>query len=306
MKNILVSGLINIEVTLQIESFPLSYFPVCYPFNAISSSVSGVGFNVASALTSLGSNVSFLSLTGNDSAGSIILEALKKLKIKSSNIIKALDNTPHSVIIYDREGKRQIHVDLKNIQETEYPPAMFDKALQECSFAVLCNINFSRPMLDKCTSKGIPIATDIHAISCLEDKYNMDFISASTILFMSNELLPCPPDEWMKRLINRYSPEIIVIGLGKHGALLYEKANNSILHFPAAYTRPVVNTIGAGDALFSSFIHFYVKTGNAAEAVKMAQYFASYKIGSTGAADGFLTEKELLGLIKRTDSFNQS
>ena len=50
----------------------------------------------------------------------------------------------------------------------------------------------------------------------------------------------------------------------------------------------MVNTIGAGDALFSGFIHFYLKSKNPYQALQKAMLFASYKIGSTGAADGFL------------------
>jgi len=43
---ILVTGLINIETTLRIEPFPLAYNPVNYPFFAIDSTVSGVGYNI--------------------------------------------------------------------------------------------------------------------------------------------------------------------------------------------------------------------------------------------------------------------
>ena len=53
MNNILVSGLINIETTLKIDAFPIPYQPVRYPFFGINSTVSGVGFNVSKALTTL-------------------------------------------------------------------------------------------------------------------------------------------------------------------------------------------------------------------------------------------------------------
>ena len=35
----------------------------------------------------------------------------------------------------------------------------------ECDLAVLCNINFSRPFLEVAKRRGIPIATDVHAIA---------------------------------------------------------------------------------------------------------------------------------------------
>ncbi|HRF98849.1 MAG TPA: PfkB family carbohydrate kinase, partial [Aggregatilineales bacterium] len=68
MAQILVAGLINIETTLKIDSFPIPYNPVHYPFFGINSTVSGVGYNVAKALTTLGHEVNFLSLLGDDAA----------------------------------------------------------------------------------------------------------------------------------------------------------------------------------------------------------------------------------------------
>ena len=68
----------------------------------------------------------------------------------------------------------------------------------------------------------------------------------------------------------------------------------------AVTVRPIVNTVGAGDALFSSFLHFYV-SGNYTpiECLKYATYFAGYKIGESGGAEGFLKEVDLLNLIKK-------
>lgn len=76
--------------------------------------------------------------------------------------------------------------------------------------------------------------------------------------------------------------------------LIYTRENNQIKHYPAVRTREIINTIGAGDALFSAFIYFYNKTKDAYYAIEKAIIFASYKIGEKGAAEGFLTEEELL------------
>ena len=52
---------------------------------------------------------------------------------------------------------------------------------------------------------------------------------------------------------------------------------------------PIINTIGAGDALFSSFVHVFSETNDPYLAIQKAVVFASYKIGEPGAAQGFLT-----------------
>ncbi|MAT41556.1 MAG: carbohydrate kinase family protein [Anaerolineaceae bacterium] len=293
MAKILVSGLINIETTLKIEEFPINYFPVTYPFFGIRSTVSGVGYNLAKALTTLSNKIDFLSIIGNDIYQPMILNELKALNISSEYIQPDISETAQSVILYDPDGKRQIYTDLKDIQEKTYPIEPFKKALEDSDLCVLCNINFSRSLLEITKQAGKLIATDVHAISSLEDEYNQDFMANADILFMSHENLPVSPEEWACAIWRKFNTPIIVVGMGSEGALLGIRKEGILTRFPAVKTRRIVNTIGAGDALFSAFIHTYLETQNPILAIQKAITFASYKIGSIGAAEGFLTAREL-------------
>jgi ribokinase len=154
----------------------------------------------------------------------------------------------------------------------------------------LSNINFSRSFLRRARPAGVLIATDVHTISNLDDDYNRDFMGGADVLFMSDENLPCTPVEWVHRVQNRYPAEIIVVGLGSRGAVLAVRQDRFVERIPAVYTRPVVNSIGAGDALFSCFVHFYHLSREPYESMKKAMVYASYKIGESGAADGLLDE----------------
>ena len=293
MAKILVSGLINIETTLRVEGFPVNYHPVNYPFFGVNSSVSGVGYNLAKALTTLGDNVAFLSLIGSDAGGGLVRPALAACGVDDANVLVELPATCQSVILYDGTGKRAIFTDLKDIQQRSYPLERFDQAVQGCTWAALCNINFSRPLLERARSLGKFIATDLHTLGDLDDEYNRDFLRAAHILFMSDEHLPVKPEEWVRRIWTRYGAEIVVIGLGKQGALLGVRSDGFLGRFPAVTTRPVVSTIGAGDALFSAFLHCYIASGNAFRSLFKAQVFASYKIGVASAAEGFLDSAAL-------------
>jgi ribokinase len=299
MAKILVAGLTNIEVTLQVDSFPIHYNLVRYPFFGVNSSVSGVGYNIAKALTKLGDTVQFLSMIGHDPSQQLVKQALDKDGIRDKYVLTTLETTPHSVVIFDRYGNRQVNVDLKNIQECVYPQVLFERALRDCSLAVLCNINFSRPFLQAVRRAGKIIATDVHAISNLDDDYNRDYMAMADVLFMSHEHLPCSPEEWARWLIDHFGTEIVVVGLGAEGALLSVKSHRFMERVPAVYTRPVVSTIGAGDALFSAFIHYYTQTHNPYDSVRKAIVFASYKVGAISAADGFLDQDELDTLIAK-------
>jgi len=290
---ILISGLINIETTLRVDRFPVEYVPVRYPFFGVNSTVSGVGYNIARALATLGDEVRLLSIVGEDAAGTLARQALAADGISDQFVVSGMARTAQSVILYDPDGRRQIHVDLKDVQERAYPEALFERAAAGCDLAVLCNANFSRPLLQKARQMGMTVAKDVHAIADLDAPYDRDFMAAADILFMSDEQLPCAPEEWARRVMNRYGPEVAVIGLGSEGALLAVRADGFMERVPAVHTRPVVSTIGAGDALFSCFLHFYHKTRAPYEALRKAVVFASYKIGEPGAAEGFLGEEEL-------------
>jgi ribokinase len=293
MHTIFVSGLINVETTVKVDGFPIEYAPVRYPFFGVRSTVSGVGYNVAKALTTLGDQVRFASLVGRDLAGGMVAQALRGEGVPDAFVLARLEQTPQSAILYDDTGRRQINTDLKDIQEQTYPHDYFEQAIGGCGLAVLCNINFSRPLLAEARRRGIPIATDVHAIADLDDPYNRDFMAAADILFMSHERLPCPPAEWARRLQERYRTPIVVVGLGAEGALLALREEGVIERLPAVHTRPVVGTIGAGDALFAAFVHGYTAGDTPSTALGRAITFASYKIGAASAAEGFLDASAL-------------
>lgn len=297
MKNILVSGLINIETTALIGPFPIEYQPIDYNFFGVNSMPSGVGLNLASALTKLGDKVSLLSVCGDDTLGLVIKQELAERNINHKNILPILSQTPQSVVLYDKSGKRQIICDLKDSQESSYNIDIFKAEAEKCDCLCLCNINFSRAMLPIAKSFNKPIVTDVHVISSLDDEYNRDFMQYADILFMSNENLR-DARLFVKETEKLYGNSIIVVGMGSQGSLLYTKADNSFTELPIYKTRKPVNTVGAGDALLSAFTHFYINGYSPKDSLKLASIFASYKIGDKSASSGFLTEQELLKLAE--------
>ena len=299
MGKFFVAGLINIEITVAIKGFPLAYFPAHYPFYGLYSAASGVGLNIAKALTILGNQIDFASLVAEDDNGFLARKALTDAGISDDLVLNRLDATAQSIILYAPDGRRQIHVDLKNIQNQEYPLNLIDQPIQNCDLAVICNINFARPILQLARELGKWIATDVHTLSDLDDDYNRDYMANAQILFLSDESLPDSPEHVAQDLMRRYDNEIVVIGLGRKGALMAVRKDNYMGRFDPIFTRPLVNTIGAGDALFSSFLDGFMRTKDPYQALRRAMVFASYKIGEKGAAEGFLSRTELDEWIKK-------
>lgn len=298
MKNILVSGNVNLETNVAIDHFPIDYFPVCYPFFGVQTNVGGVAYNVSKALSTLENNVSLISMIGNDWESKQIQFTLLENGIDSTRVSTCLTETPRSVILHAKDGRRQVHSDLKDLQKATYSFDSLDIGLFD--LIVACNVNFNRPLLLKASENRKTIATDVHVLSNPRDEYNRDFLFYSDIIFLSNEGISGSCMNFILALKYIYPAKIIVIGLGKNGAMIYNREDDSVYVLSAVKNDNIVNTLGAGDALFSSFLHFYSKGLPAIEALKRAEIFASQKISFNGASNGFLTEKRIEELVLYT------
>lgn len=288
---ILVSGLLNTETDVSVRQFPIQYYPIDYNFFGIDTFVGGVAFNIAKALTVLGDKVCLASLIGRDISANLIKNALQELSIDTKYVKANLKRTPNSAVLYDNEGKRQIYCDLKDIQETEYN---FDRSMiNDVDLVVACNINFNRSLLRIAKEEGKLIATDVHVLSDVNDEFNSEFMKYADILFLSDENIGENYKEFIFQLAKTYKNKIIVMGRGAEGTVIYTRESDSVKAFPAFKTKNVVNTVGAGDSLFSAFLHYYANGYEVYEALRRAQIFASHKITCNGASNGFLTEKEI-------------
>lgn len=287
MAKILISGLVNVETTVPVRQFPVQYYPIDYPFFGVNTAVSGVAYNIAKALTVLGDQVTLLSLIGQDVSGEMICRQLESDGISTAHIRPDLQQTAASVVLYDPAGNRQIYCDLKDVQESRYD---FPEDLcREADIVVACNTNFNRPLLHLSKSLGKTVATDVHVLSDVFDGYNREFLECADIVFLSDEVIGDDHRSFLRHLADTYPMKILVLGRGSKGAALYQRATDDIREYPAASIGNVVNTVGAGDALFSAFLHSYARGLSPEEALARAQLFAAIKIQTSGAAQGFPT-----------------
>lgn len=297
MSKVLISGLVNTETTVRVRQFPLEYYPIDYPFFGIDTAVSGVAYNIALAMSGLGDSVRVHSMTGDDYSASYIRHELEKAGIAADAILPKLRQTPSSVVLYDETGRRQIHCDLKDIQDTAY--GFTPDVCRDVDIVVACNINFNRELLAAAKAAGKCIATDVHVLSNVWDDYNRDFLAAADILFLSDEGVGTDYGGFMMDLERVYHTPVIVLGRGSKGAAMYVRDEDRFYDLPAVSVGPVVNTVGAGDALFSAFVHYYAKGLPYRDALMRAQVFASAKIGVSGASRGFCTEADVEYLLNQ-------
>ena len=286
-KRVLVVGNVNLETSLQLDTFPLPERSSYHP-HRMNLSVSGVGFNVARALQVLGTGVRFGSVVGDDEVGAFVRTTLGEFGL--ADYLHVGSRTGRSLVVSDATGARHVHTDVGGVADITYPPEMFDVAVAECSLAVLTNIDYTRPLLARAVAAGVPVSTDLHTIRDLDNPYDQDYLEAATLLFFSGENLP-DPLETVAELRRRFDPEIIVVGLGARGALLSERNRvGQVSAFPAS---GIVSTVGAGDALHAAFCHFWL-AGEAPEAaLRLACVFASQKLTALAGSGGFVSEIEV-------------
>jgi len=300
VSKIVIAGLLNVETSTRISEFPIEYAPIEFNFWGVNTSISGVGFNILKALNTLKDQVSIVSLVGDDLMGNLISDEISKLGIDTIHIFKQLKETPLSTILFDSEGKRRIYCDLKDIQDCSVEAVSVTKIIENADIVVPTCINFARPILREAKRLNKIIAIDVQVLSDIYDEYQKEFLENADIVFLSNECVKEDYYEFIYKLADVYPIKIIVMGMGANGCLLYVRETDTIENLPAVNLRKVVNTIGAGDALFSAFLHFYSIDSNPYEALRKATYFAAYKIGESGGAEGFIDEKELLDLMNRS------
>ena len=73
-------------------------------------------------------------------------------------------------------------------------------------------------------------------------------------------------------------------------------ADGALIEVAAVAPRGVVSTAGAGDALFASFLHGWLATGNPVAALEDAVLHAGWKVGDTFPGATSLTVAELARL----------
>lgn len=293
MSKFLVAGFVQKETIVKVDRIPIEYTGVTNKPNTIFTSTGGDAYNVSLALKWLGNSVDLMSMIGRDESMELINPPGCEVTLVTDYILPRLYNTPAAVVLYDENRNQQIFEDIKEMRETPYDLNLFRERAERAEMLVVSNANFCRPLLWTGKELRKPIAVNIREYRENKVRYNEEFLKAADILYVSDDYLIGEPFDFVKSLAAKYRPEIILLGQGPDGVILYDKSKNIIAHYNTVKTHGIYNTVGAGNALFSSFIHFYNKTHDSVYAVKNALLFASYKIGFIGTSNGFMTEEQI-------------
>ncbi|MBE5836962.1 carbohydrate kinase family protein [Butyrivibrio sp.] len=293
MSKFLVAGVTQIETIVRVDKIPVSYAPLSNVQNSIYTAMGGDAYNESLALKWLGDDVTFMSIVGRNQDLGLINPPDRRITLSTDYIIPQMQETPTEVVLYDKERKQQIFEDIKDLRENVYDMNVVTPIAGACDMMVLANANFCRPFAKTAAELGKPIAVNIRSYNPEKEKYNTDFLEPAKVLYFSDDTLSEDPYDFIDRMASTYGTEIIILGQGSEGLILFDKTKDIKAHYKTVKTNEVVNTIGAGNALFACFLHFYMETGDSVNAIKNALLFASYKIGYMGTSNGFMTVDQL-------------
>ncbi|HKM20725.1 MAG TPA: carbohydrate kinase family protein [Lachnospiraceae bacterium] len=293
MGKFIVVGIVQVETIVQVDAIPVVYTPITSKPNTIFTDIGGDAYNECLALKALGNEVTFMSMVGKDAQMDIVNLYDMCMGIDTGFVLNVLDSTPTAVVLYDKERQQQIFEDIKNLRDFEYDMSIFEKEAKTADMVVLANAKFCQPLARKAKELGKTLAVNFRGFS--EDKihYNEEMLSLADIIYISDDNLVDSSYDFVRSLADKYDPEVIILGQGAKGLIIYVKKTEALVHYNTVKTNEVINTVGAGEALFSCFLHFYMMNKDAKHAIRNALLFASYKIGFTGSSKGFMTEEEL-------------
>ncbi|MCR5657370.1 MAG: carbohydrate kinase family protein [Butyrivibrio sp.] len=293
MGKFVVAGITQVETIVRVDKVPITYAPLTTEVNSIYTGLGGDAYNESLALRWLGDEVEFMSIIGRDRSASDLNPVGSNIELSTKYVVQQMEETPTCVILYDKDRRRQIFEDIKDLRDKVYDMSMFPPLGGWADMVVLANANFCRPFAKAAAEYKKKIAVNIRNFNREKEKYNKDFLEVASILYFSDDTLDEDPYDFIKGMSKTYGTDIVIMGQGAEGVILFDKNRDLIAHYNTVKTNEIVNTVGAGNALFACFLHYYQETGDSVNAIKNALLFSSYKIGYMGTSNGFMTTEQM-------------
>lgn len=306
---VVVVGVTSLYMAVGVDEFPLRFSSRGTPA-WLRSGVTGSAAHVARILRTLGDEVRLCTLAGTDPAGLAIRAELAAAGLSGGGVgsgrtggtadgdgcVVDAGATSLGVVLVAPDGRHMGFPYLAAVNAVGYPAEIFRRVAAGADLAVLTNTRFARPLIGDAVRLAIPIAVDVHLIADVADSYNRPWLEVADIVFCSDEKLPCPPREWVARVFARYPGcSVVGIGMGAEGAVLGLR-DGTLVRAAAVAPRGVVSTAGAGDALFASFLHGWLATGNPVDSLGSAVLHAGWKVGDPMPGLASITGDELAAL----------
>ncbi|MBP5151929.1 MAG: carbohydrate kinase family protein [Lachnospiraceae bacterium] len=292
MGKFIIAGITQLETIVKVDKIPIDYKSFTALNGAIHTAAGGDAFNISLAMNWLGDDITFMTVVGRDQSMGIFNPPDREVTLDTKFVLPLMNETPMEVMFFDEQRKEQAFEDLKDIRDVGYEMSLVDSIIDTAEMVFVSNANFCRPIMQLAGEHNKKLAVKIHSFCREKEKYNADFLSAANIVFFS-DVTNEDPFEFAQGMAKKYDIDLIIIGQGADGLVLHDNVRNMTVHYDPIRTGKVMNTAGAGNALFACFLHYCMKGMDATDAIHKALLFTSNKIGYMGTSNGFMTESQL-------------
>ena len=307
---------------------------MAYPFGAkmeidsFRTAVGGGGLNAAANLANLGYKTSAIFKIGEDFQGKTIMHRVKNAGVDTDNVIVSKDESSgFSIILLSFEGNRTVLAH-RGTNGTVKPEEINYEAVKNSKWLYIAPLNGkSGAVLDKLAAYAEENNTNViinPGSSSLKKglKYFEKILATAEVVVMNKEeaslvtKIEVRPDTKtesfssevihpdIKAMLDKLKStdaKVVIITDGKNGVYAYDgKTYYRCPEFPAK----VVSTLGAGDALSSTFAAALEYTGwDIEKSLMIASVNAASVVSNFGAQEGFLTFAQIEEKLKSTPDF---
>lgn len=291
---ILVIGAQNIDI---FASLPHNYLLGDSNVSKISYAFGGVGRNIAVNLNSLGNEVHFLTVFGDDFMSKAAMQRLRELEIDITES-RLVENSPNSTYLAVLDEDNDLHLGMNSMRivrglDIEYIKAKHDY-IQTFDYIAIDN-NLTRDVIK-------------HIIKTYKQKtIFMDAVSAKKVSKLERLL---PYIDYLKlnvmelcKLTNETNAENALLSpLLEHSNTLvvtnkeYDiavKTQRKTSYYKPLQIQDIVNTSGAGDAFMSGFIHGVLHGKDQETQITYALRLAQLTLHHEASAKEILTKEEV-------------
>ncbi len=106
-------------------------------------------------------------------------------------------------------------------------------------------------------------------------------MDASNVIYVSADCLPISPEQWVRQVRQHDGPEIVIVGLGPKGALIWVRSDNFIERLAVGQDQGSRSFAVDSTILFASFVHSLVALGDPYLSLETALRQASPKATTT-------------------------
>lgn len=240
----------------------------------------GAPGNFLAALNAYGAKTAFIGKVGDDIFGHLLIRTLKKAGIDTGAIV--ID--PHvfttlAFVTFDQNGERSFGFSRKPGADAALCPDEIPRQLLgETKIFHFGSLSLTNEPVRSATREAVHCAKTKGALITFDPNFRAPLwgsedaarreilwgISQADILKISDEevrfLWDCAPEEGANRLLNEANPSLVMVTMGKKGALLKTKNASVKVACPPV---TAVDTTGAGDIFGGSAVAKFLETQKA-------------------------------------------